>query len=79
MYVASEMGGSTWDIERVDGTEDFFTYRDFRILFGFQGTISEQGECLEIGYVFGRHLEYRSGTPDYRPPDTILLRSVKRY
>ena len=79
VYVASEMGGDTWDIERATGADDIFTYRDFRILFGLQANSGEEPHCLEIGYVFGRHLEYRSGTPDYSPPDTILIRSVKRY
>jgi hypothetical protein len=78
-YLTSEMGGGTWDIERVWGAEDVFTYRDFRLLLGVQGLGEGQGRTFEIGYVFSRHLEYRSGSPDFKPPDTILLRSVFRY
>jgi len=78
-YLASEMGGGTWDIERVWGAEDVFTYRDFRLLLGVQGPGEGHDRIFEIGYVFSRHLEYRSGSPDFKPPDTILLRSVFRY
>jgi hypothetical protein len=78
-YITSEMGGGTWDIERVDGSEDMFTYRDFRLLFGLQTNTGDRDGCAEIGYVFERQLEYRSGTPDYRPPDSLVLRVMTRY
>jgi hypothetical protein len=79
VYVAAEMGGGTWDIERSWHADDVFTYRDFSIVLGIDGDPDEQGQCIEVGYVFDRHLEYRSGSPDYRPPDTIVLRGVARY
>ena len=34
---------------------------------------------VEVGYLFGRKLEYRSGTPDFRPDDTVMLRSGWSY
>jgi hypothetical protein len=78
-YLASEMGGGTWDIERAWGAEDVFTYRDFRLLLGIKSRDPGKDRFMEFGYVFSRHLEYRSGSPDFKPPDTILLRSVYRY
>ena len=79
VYLASEMGGGTWGIERVGGAGDMFTYRDFRLVTGLQLALGQRSVFVELGWVFGRHLKYRSGTPTYDPPDTVLLRSVFRY
>jgi hypothetical protein len=84
VYFAGQMGGGTWDIKREGGAEDVFTYRDLQVLLGVQGpSVGLLGlsrhHFLEIGYVFERHLEYRSGSPVYKPPDMVLLRAVARY
>jgi hypothetical protein len=78
IYLAAEMGGGTWAIERADWTNDVATYRDYRISIGLQNE-GEATNYMEFGYVFGRHLEYRSGTPSYDPLDTTILRSVVCY
>ncbi|TVS20001.1 MAG: hypothetical protein EA424_06245 [Planctomycetaceae bacterium] len=85
VYFTAQMGGGTWDIKRDGGAEDVFTYRDLQVLLGVQGPslggllgLSSKN-FLEIGYVFERHLEYRSGSPVYKPPDMVLLRTVARY
>jgi hypothetical protein len=54
------------------------TYRDYRISLGLQGETSN-AEFTEIGLIFGRHLEYRSGTPSYDPLNTTILRHVVCY
>ena len=70
VYVAGELGGGQWGIERVDRSPDVVAYRDYRLLLGVTtGTDSEGAKSmsfLEIGYVFDRRLEYRSGT-NYKP------------
>lgn len=76
LYLGAEMGGGTWAIERADSTNDVATYRDYRICLGWQG---QTNNCTEVGFVFGRHLEYRSGTPSYDPLNTTILRSVLCY
>jgi hypothetical protein len=82
LYLAAEMGGGTWAIQRADWTNDVATYRDYRLCLGVQ-QCEEKGEegttYLEVGYVFARHLEYRSGTPSYDPLSTTLLRIVTCY
>ena len=82
LYLAAEMDGGTWAIKRADGTNDVATYRDYRLCLGVQHG-EEKGEettsYLEVGYVFARHLEYRSGTPSYDPLSTTLLRVVTCY
>jgi hypothetical protein len=82
LYLAAEMNGGTWAIQRADSTDDMATYRDFRLCLGVQRG-EEKGEestsYLEVGYVFARHLEYRSGTLSYDPLNTTLLRVVTCY
>ncbi len=79
VYIAGQLGGGTWDIQRSWGTGDVFTYRDLQLLLGIQNLGLGIKRFIEVGYVFQRHLEYRSGTPSYKPPDAVLLRAVVRY
>jgi len=78
LYLAAEMGGGTWAIQRADTTNDVATYRDYRISLGLQDGDSAT-TFTEIGMVIGRHLEYRSGTPSYDPLNTTILRHVVCY
>ncbi len=74
-YIAGEFGGNSYAIERVTGANDQFTYRDFRVLLGLEK--KKTGGLFrrwEVGYVFGREIEYASGTPGIMPPDTIMIR-----
>lgn len=80
IYVAGELGGGTWDIERPTLPDDVVTYRDLRLLFGISTCQEDGGESgFEIGYVFDRDLSYRSGNGDFSPGSTILLRLTQRY
>jgi hypothetical protein len=80
LYVAGEFGGGTWAIERADGRPDTFTYRDFRALLGLERkAIGNLDAWIEVGYVFGREIEYDSRTPDVSPSDTFLLRAGVTY
>jgi hypothetical protein len=79
VYVAAQMGGGTWDIQRSWGEGDVFTYRDLQLLLGIQNPGLGIERFVEVGYVFQRHLEYRSGSPSYNPPEAVLLRAVVRY
>jgi hypothetical protein len=79
-YVAAEMGGGQWAIERVWRENDVVTYRDFRVLLGVQQDhVEGYLAFLEMGLVFNRQLEYRSGIGDYQPLDTGFVRGVIRY
>jgi hypothetical protein len=80
LYLAGELGGGTWAIERTTMTNDVVTYRDLKLLFGIASWDAKGGQgAIEIGYVFGRDLSYRSGLGEYAPPDTFLIRSTTRY
>ena len=79
-YIAAEIGGGQWAIERVWRENDVVTYRDHRILLGVQQDHTDSFLAfLEFGFVFNRQLEYRSGVGDYKPLNTAFLRAVLRY
>lgn len=75
VYLAGEFGGGTWSVERADGSPDVLTLRDLRLLLGVERKRDGGGGTrLELGYVFGRVLEYDSATPTLNLPDTVMLR-----
>lgn len=77
-YIAGELGGGTWAIEReggaISGTNDNATYRDIRITCGVMNWGARDETVLEIGYAMDRALEYRSGIGDYDPRGALILR-----
>jgi hypothetical protein len=81
LYVSGELGGSSWAIERA-GTmvDDLATYRDLRLCIGIQ-TVDEDNDrtAVEIGYLFDRRLEYTSGSGDFFPGDTAMIRFVRTF
>ena len=79
-YIAGEFGGGTWAIVRAGGSEDLVDYSDFRVMLGCERKVScGLGGRIELGYVFNRAIEYDSGTPDFEPEDTILIRAGVTY
>jgi hypothetical protein len=79
-YLAGEYGGGRWTIRRANGASDVVQLDDLRALAGFEfftfGGIRGNGE---IGYVFDRHIIYRSGTAWAHPGDTVLFRGGLTY
>jgi len=79
-YVAGEFGGGTWAIRRATGVDDVLTYRDFRVLLGLERkALGGLDGRLEIGYVFGRELQFAGGAPDIEPEDTVMVRAGLTY
>ncbi|MEX0937953.1 MAG: DUF6268 family outer membrane beta-barrel protein [Pirellulales bacterium] len=79
-YVAGEFGGGEWEVQRAAGDRDVATLRDYRAILGLERQVTGGlSTRMEVGYVFGRDLEYRSGRGDFAPDDTILLRVGARY
>lgn len=76
LYVKGELGGNSWSIERATGQRDVTTYRDLRMILGYE-TLLPSGIAVQFegGWVFSRKLMYESGGPDFRPNDTFLLRA----
>lgn len=80
IYLAGELGGGTWAIEREQSYDDNANYRDLRLNFGIE-TIHDNGaaSALELGYVFARELSYRSALGNYSPRDCLMIALVSRY
>lgn len=79
-YVGFEFGGGEWAVVRTGGAHDVVTMRDYRFLYGIERkSIGGVTAKFEVGYVFGRVLEYTSGTPDFEADDTVLLRMSVNY
>lgn len=80
IYIAGEFGDSVWAIQRADGSRDKVAYRDCRLLLGFERRALHQlSGKIEVGYVFGRKLDYASDVGDRQPNSTVLLRGGLSY
>lgn len=80
LYVAGEIWGGTWAIERNNSWDDNATYHDLRLVFGIETEIDGcVSSAFELGYVFDRELSYRSRIGDYSPEDCLMVRFVGRY
>ena len=80
IYLAGEFGGSTWAIRRANGANDVLNYRDLRLILGWERkSIGMMDYRFEVGYVFGRELEYASPTPKVEPSDTLMIRAGMTY
>jgi hypothetical protein len=75
--IGAEFGGGEWAIQRADGSDDVVDITDYRITAGVERKSIDYlvGMRAEVGYVFGREIEYRSGTPSFEPSDTVLVRA----
>lgn len=76
LYLRSELGGYSWSIERANGHRDVATYRDIRLILGYEAIMpGGYAAQFEGGWVFSRKLMYASDTPDFSPRDTFMLRA----
>jgi hypothetical protein len=83
-YVAAEFGGGPYSIRRtspVAPEQDVIIWRDYRLYFGVErkaaGGLNSR---FEVGYVFGRRIEFiHGGDPDFEPDGTLLLRAGVSY
>jgi hypothetical protein len=84
IYAFGEYGGGSWTIQRHNAVfgdfNDQADYNDIRFgggieSFGYRGLHG----LFEVAYVFNREIIYRSGTPNFNPSDTIMLRAGLSY
>jgi hypothetical protein len=80
IYVGGELGGGSWAISRADRQFDIVTYRDFRLVVGSEHqTTNGHASRFEVGWIFGRSVEYRSNDGNYTPPDSLMIRVSSDY
>jgi hypothetical protein len=79
-YLGGSIGGRTWAVERLSGISDQLTLRDYRFYLGLE-RITDGGGGLfaEVGYVFGRKLEYESLPLTRSLSDAVMIRGGIRY
>lgn len=77
------MNGTTWGVQRNDGSDDQLTYGDVRFVMGWESTPKKKpgvpftrGRKLgvEAGYVFSRDFEWESDESKTSLDDTFMLR-----
>lgn len=82
-YIGGGFNGGTWAYERVGGFDDQLTYRDWRLLLGWESTPAlERGMPftrgrklgVELAYVFARQFEFETARSDIKLDDTFMLR-----
>ena len=77
--IGGELAGGTWAIEREHRYDDNVTYSDMRIYLALETFLDSRiSSSIEIGYVFQRDLEYRSGVGNYYPEDAMMIRWTGR-
>ncbi len=79
LYIGGVMGGGTWDIEMPGEVNDVMTYRDFRLVFGLEQLDRKSISGLELGYVFGRQVSFRTLPSVTEFDDGFMIRWVNRY
>ncbi|MCA9066157.1 MAG: hypothetical protein KDA96_23980 [Planctomycetaceae bacterium] len=79
VYLAGQLGGGTWDMEYPDETDDVVTYRDYRLLLGFESADSSGSlSALEFGYAFSRRMELRTLPAPLDFGDAFVIQWVSR-
>lgn len=74
-YINGELGGGSWAIKRTDRTPDVVTYRDYRMMTGFEFRRKKGSRgAIEAGWLFGRSIESRTHRGDYNPQDGFITR-----
>ena len=76
LYLRAAFGGDQWEYERLNGSRSVFLMRDYRLVAGIERKRhGGAGMRLELGYVFGRTLEFADGSPDAKGDPAAYLRA----
>jgi hypothetical protein len=75
LYLAGGFGGNTWSIAKVGGGREKLDMLDWRLMLGWERKKNGgAGILFEVGYVFGRELEFTSPARELTLEDTVLFR-----
>ena len=81
VYVAGKLGGGAWAVERPSGDTDTLNLGRFGVLLGWQQTATDPASRasgpsrrVEIGYLFGRELEYADSGETLDLDDSLIAR-----
>jgi hypothetical protein len=80
VYVVGEFGGGAWAIQRDDGTNDQFAYRDYRMMVGFEQRVEEGFNWFaEGGLIFGRQVSFNRFDEEIDLDKTVGLQFGLKY
>ncbi|MEN0111186.1 MAG: hypothetical protein AAF805_10745 [Planctomycetota bacterium] len=82
IYLGGELGGGAWAVRRTDGTTDTLNLNRFGLLLGYEwsgappGSRPGSGPSIryELGYLFGRDLEYADSGEELSLDDSLVVR-----
>ena len=77
LYIAGDLGGGSWAVQRAVARHDLATYRDLQCCVGLECVDADGSRsAIEIGYLFDRRLEFTSGHGNMRLDDTAMIRWI---
>lgn len=81
LYLAGELGGGAWAVRRDDGTTDTLNLSRWGLVLGYETKSSPAAGAwggakrrYEIGYLFGRDLEYANTGEEFSLDDSLIVR-----
>lgn len=80
IYLAGSLGGGTWDFRTATHTRELLTYRDYRVVVGFEfvGPL-EHLSSVELGYAFSRQVSFAEAATTESFPAAFVLQWVGHY
>lgn len=81
VYLAGDLGGGAWAVRRPDGSTDTLNLAQWGVVLGYE-TQAGPGARLggkrryEVGYVFGRSLEYANSGEELSLDDSLVARAA---
>jgi hypothetical protein len=79
VFLGAELGGGTWAIHQSD-TNTVTNYSDYRIYLGFERKrFFRLSGRVELGYVFGRKINFTNDEPNFYPSDTMMVQATLSY
>ena len=88
LYVGGGLNGGTWGYQRIGGTNDQITYRDWQLVLGWESTPRRQAGMpfvigrklgVEFGYAFGRRFEFERLPGEIELGDSVILRATASF
>jgi hypothetical protein len=79
VYIAGDLGGGAWAVQRADGTTDTLNLSSYGFGIGYEtkagpGSFLAGKRRYELGYVFGRSVEYQNTGEDVSLDDSLVAR-----
>jgi len=79
-YTRGQYNVESYEIQlQTTGRREEIEFSDWRILMGFRNDTGYVGSFIEAGWIFGRDVDFRNGTPGFDISTGFILRGGLRY